>query len=145
MDFKTNTRGFKNNNPGNIRHGNDWQGETKGSDTAFESFVSVEFGIRAIFKLINNFSSKYKLNTIEEIISRYAPPSENATAKYINSVYSYMFDHANTQDAAILHKNKQQTNIQTKTLKPLFVAGIILVENGFQPFNIEFIEDCEKL
>ncbi len=145
MDFRVNTRGFKNNNPGNLRHGNDWKGEAKGDDKAFETFASVEYGIRALYKLITNYSDKYDLNTIENIITRYAPPFENKTASYINTVYGYMFDNANAQDAAILHKYKQQTNINTKTLKPLFVAGIILVENGYQPFNFDFIKDCENL
>jgi hypothetical protein len=146
MDFRINTRGFRNNNPGNIRHGSKWKGlKEVQDDKSFCSFVSVEFGIRAIFKLLDTYSTKYDLNTIENIISRYAPPSENATSNYINTVYRYMFDNANPLDAALLNKNKAQTNIHTKTLKTLFVAGIILVEIGFQPFNFEFIEDCEKL
>ena len=39
-------RGIRNNNPGNIRHGNDWQGISKEQpDPAFCTFVSPEYGL----------------------------------------------------------------------------------------------------
>lgn len=145
MDFKQDTRGFRNNNPGNIRHGNDWKGEEEGYDKAFETFKSVEYGIRAIHVLLNTFSKHYALNTIEGIINRYAPPNENHTTQYINSVYQYMFDNALADQAAYLHREKTKADINEFNLKPLFIGGIILVENGFQPFNFEFIKECENV
>lgn len=147
MDFNKNPRGFRNNNPGNIRHGNDWKGEKQGQDTAFETFTSVEYGIRAIFKLLDTYEKKYKAVSITEIISRFAPPHENATANYINNVYRYMMRHANEDQAVYLKANGNSSKINTHglNLEPLFVGGIIEVENGFQPFNFDFIMECKSL
>lgn len=145
MDFNRSTRGFRNNNPGNIRHGNDWRGETNGTDTDFETFTSLDYGIRAIFKLVQTYLTKYKLMTIEQIVRRFAPPLENHTQAYIKAVYKYMLDNALNNQAAALFKGEYNTNIHQNDLITLFVAGIIYVENGFQPFNLKFIEDCAKL
>ena len=41
-------RGIRNNNPLNIRIGNQWLGERANpNDPAFEQFVAMEYGIRA--------------------------------------------------------------------------------------------------
>lgn len=85
-------RGIRNNNPLNIRKGNNWKGERKvQTDKSFEQFVSMEYGIRAGFKLISNYISGFngrtaKFNDLEKLIARWAPPSENATLRYIDTV-----------------------------------------------------------
>ena len=85
-------RGIRNNNPLNIRKGNNWKGERPHqTDKAFEEFQSMEFGIRAGFIILRKYINGYfglttKFNTIEKIIRRWAPPSENATQKYIDFV-----------------------------------------------------------
>jgi hypothetical protein len=145
MDFKVNSRGMRNNNPGNIRLGNDWKGEKPGSDGQFEAFTSVEYGIRAIYKLIDSYKKNYKAITIEAIISRYAPTSENATARYIQDVLSYMMKNSYNEQSQYLIKDKAHTDVHLTGLLPLFIGGIILVENGFQPFNFEFIQGCQTL
>lgn len=85
-------RGIRNNNPLNIRKGNNWKGERKvQSDKAFEEFETLQFGLRAGLKLIRNQISGFngsrpKFNTIGKLIKVWAPPSENATDKYIDFV-----------------------------------------------------------
>ena len=81
-------RGIRNNNPLNIRKGNDWQGERHPqTDTSFEEFTSIEMGLRAGFIILRNYLSKRPpVNTISRIISRWAPTSENNTAAYIREV-----------------------------------------------------------
>lgn len=85
-------RGIRNNNPLNIRKGNNWKGERPTqSDKAFEEFSSMTYGIRAGFIIIRKYMSGYnglteKFNTIEKIIRRWAPPTENSTQKYIDQV-----------------------------------------------------------
>ena len=145
MDFNTNPRGFRNNNPGNIRLGNDWRGEINGADKSFETFSSIEWGIRALYKIIEAYKNKYNAVSIKDIITRYAPSNENHTSGYINQVYKYMLDHSFTPQSKILLKDKYDTDVHQEALMNLFVAGIILVENGLQPFNFEFIAECEKL
>lgn len=85
-------RGIRNNNPLNIRKGNNWQGERSPQiDKSFEEFVSIEYGLRAGFILLRNYitggkSGSVHYDTIEKIIRRWAPPIENATEKYIQFV-----------------------------------------------------------
>lgn len=85
-------RGIRNNNPLNIRKGSQWQGMSKEqSDPSFVQFVSMQYGIRAAFRLMLNHISGFKgtrppRNTISKLISVWAPPTENATTKYIDFV-----------------------------------------------------------
>ena len=80
-------RGLANNNPGNIRKSpSKWLGEVEGEDDAFESFAVPEYGIRAMAKLLINYQVRRGLDTIEEVIGRWAPPIENDTNSYVDSV-----------------------------------------------------------
>lgn len=84
-------RGIRNNNPLNIRIGNVWLGEVQNpTDTEFEQFVSMEYGLRAGFVLLRRYIRHYKLDTITAIISRWAPRSENDTNAYIRKVADTM-------------------------------------------------------
>lgn len=81
-------RGIRNNNPLNIRKGNNWQGERHPqTDPAFEEFRSLELGLRAGFIILRNYiKARPPVNTIAKIITRWAPPSENNTQRYIQVV-----------------------------------------------------------
>ena len=85
-------RGIRNNNPLNIRKGNDWKGERQHqSDPSFEEFESIQMGLRAGFIILRNYqrtslAPKMRANTIRKIINRWAPTSENNTLKYIETV-----------------------------------------------------------
>ena len=81
------TLGYRNNNPGNLVKGSKpFLGEVfPGTDKRFRQFQTMDYGYRAAMKVLVNFiSSGY--NTIEKIITRWAPPVENNTKAYINSV-----------------------------------------------------------
>lgn len=92
MDKKIEPRGIRNNNPLNIRKGNNWKGEIQPqSDKAFEQFESMQYGIRAGFIILRRYMTGYngltqKFNTIDKIISRWAPAAENNTKSYIEQV-----------------------------------------------------------
>lgn len=85
-------RGIRNNNPLNIRKGNNWRGERHPQkDKAFEEFETMEMGIRAGFIILRNYITGYggkvrPRNTIDKIVNRWAPMTENATTKYIDFV-----------------------------------------------------------
>ena len=81
-------RGLRNNNPGNIRLSNvTYQGEvTPSKDKAFKQFTTMAYGYRAIFVLLHTYQRRYGLDNISSMISRYAPATENHTAKYIDAV-----------------------------------------------------------
>ena len=87
------TLGELNNNPPNIRKvpGTHWKGELpsiQGGDGggSFVQFTTLEHGIRAAYQILDTYRRKYKAVCIDDIISRWAPPSENDTEAYIRSV-----------------------------------------------------------
>ena len=82
------SRGTRNCNPGNIRRSRVlYKGEVHPSkDPACKQFESIEWGYRAIFILLDTYRSRYGLDTIRGMISRYAPPSENNTEAYIAAI-----------------------------------------------------------
>lgn len=81
-------RGIRNHNPGNIRDGNDkWQGLAAiDEDTSFAVFKDPTWGIRALASILITYQDRYKLRTVNQIINRWAPPSENDTPAYVNAV-----------------------------------------------------------
>lgn len=90
-----------NNNPLNIRYNpmNDWIGQT-GDRRGFCTFSELAFGCRAALKLLRSYVSR-GYDTIPEIISRWAPASENNTKAYIGYVVDrFAFDLYDAPDAA---------------------------------------------
>lgn len=82
------SRNVRNNNPLNIRHndGNKWQGAA-GDDGAFVVFETPEYGFRAAMKLVKTYREKYGLYSVADIITRWAPESDNNhTQAYIDYV-----------------------------------------------------------
>ncbi len=85
------SRGWRNNNPLNIRRGAKWVGLVKQpTDTEFCQFTTRMYGYRAAFRILrsyfNYFTQRNRPFTIETVISRWAPPTENATLQYISKV-----------------------------------------------------------
>ncbi|MFR9545346.1 MAG: structural protein P5 [Rikenellaceae bacterium] len=117
------TRGLRNNNPGNIRVSKTkWQGEVEEStkkDSAFEEFKDMAHGYRALLKLLQNYRKVHNLQTITEIISRWAPPIENNTAGYISRVCKEM----GVEEGYV-------PNINDKEVMCSLAAAISQVENG---------------
>lgn len=128
MVLMNSTRGLRNNNPGNIRKtGIAWLGKiTPGRDLDFEEFESQEFGIRAIGRLLETYKRQGR-TTIDAVIKRYAPASENDTEAYIASV---------EQSTGI----DRDRPLDLSRDKAAVVAAIIKHENGIQPFSERFIE-----
>ena len=80
-------RGIRNNNPLNIRIGNTWLGEVPNpTDSEFEQFVSVRYGLRAAFVILRRYIRRYGRNTPAKIIRAWAPAVENNTQRYIEVV-----------------------------------------------------------
>lgn len=81
------TRGERNNNPGNVRHGKDvWTGgAVTQTDPDFITFTDPKYGIRAIARILHNYR-RQGLITLAQAIARWAPGIENDTSAYINDV-----------------------------------------------------------
>lgn len=120
MNEKNLPRGIRNRNPGNIRRGKTrYKGETQGCDAAFKSFATMQWGYRAIFVLLHTYAVRYGLRTIRDTISRYAPPEENDTRNYVDTV-------------AALSKTDADRRIDTLRAEDMIpiVEAISRVENG---------------
>jgi len=81
---------MKRNNPFNIRtnSSNNWVGKIPNNTEPFEKFSTLEYGLRAGFKLLQNYDRLYNINTVKGIIHKFAPPFENNTVGYISTVCS---------------------------------------------------------
>jgi hypothetical protein len=85
------TRGLRNNNPGNLKYvaSNKWLGKVaypQNTDGTFEQFIQFRYGVRALLVLLKSYIEVKKLNNINLIISQFAPPTENNTQAYINTL-----------------------------------------------------------
>ena len=85
-------RGLRNNNPLNIRHSKDqWEGAAEHqTDKSFVQFKTMAYGYRAAWRTLHTYYKRLrdrkKHFTVENIINRWAPPTENDTKAYIQSV-----------------------------------------------------------
>ncbi|HEM9000918.1 TPA: hypothetical protein U2T46_002992 [Burkholderia cenocepacia] len=80
------TRGVRNNNPGNIEYGDfAKKAGAIGSDGRFAIFPNMQVGESAMADLQKGYASR-GLDTITKVIKKWAPPNENNTAAYIASV-----------------------------------------------------------
>lgn len=72
------TRGDKLNNPGNIVHGDPWQGLADDQpDPKFAKFKTPAWGFRAMAVTLVTYQDRYGIKTINGIVSRWAPKSDN--------------------------------------------------------------------
>ena len=121
-------RGIRNKNPGNIKLGTNWDGlAAEQTDPTFCIFDEAVMGIRALQRILLTYRFTHKKATIDEIIYRWAPPSENSTDKYVEFVCKK------------LDKEKDiRLNNSMEDYLPL-VKAIIQMENGMQPYDDELL------
>lgn len=124
-------RGIRNNNPGNIEFNEsvNWRGQT-GTDGRFAKFESPVLGIRALARILKNYKRIHGINTVADVISRWAPSVENDTAAYVRSVAKATgfgaADEIDLEDPEVLSK---------------IIPAIIKHENGKQPYEDETIRE----
>lgn len=129
-------RGISNANPGNIRKSaTKWQGMAEQQpDQSFVTFTTPQFGIRAMARILIRYQDEHDLNTVRGVIGRWAPPVENETDAYVDSVCKHTGFDAD-----------QPLNMQSyDDLMPL-VKAIIWHENGKQPYPQAVIDDGLKM
>ncbi len=124
-----NTRGIRNKNPGNIRYNqaNNWEGQTGKDDAGFVIFSEAKWGIRAMGKTLDSYRARGVL-TIRDIISRWAPSSENNTQAYINSVVAQIGEH------------EHFIPVRSEGDYPDLIKAIIKHENGLVPYSDDEIK-----
>lgn len=125
-------RGIRNNNPGNLQQTDvQWEGKTASTDPRYESFATPEAGIRALALNAQHLQAN-GAQTVTDLISKWAPASENGQAKtqaYIGAVAQAMgvspTDNVNLQDPATL---------------TAFTNAVITHENGANPYRPEQVQ-----
>lgn len=137
------TRGFLNNNPGNMDRGTVvWNGEVRDVASAqntmqiwelttgrFCVFVSAVLGIRAMAKNLRAYHSIGD-STIRQYIDRWAPPIENDTAAYIAAVAERVGVSAD-----------ERVDIEQYRVMSALVDAIIRVECAGMPYDGDEIKD----
>jgi len=134
MSKKPLPKGIRNHNPGNIEYSPSikWQGAAEPpTDGRFCRFVSAPYGIRALARVLITYQDKRKakdgskIDTIREVIERWAPPFENNTGAYATHI-AKLLDLDPDDESLDMHKYEH--------IRPL-VEGIIRHENGVQPYT----------
>ena len=132
-DFRNNpnvtVRGLRNNNPFNmVKTSIAWQGKVNGTDSRFETFATVEQGIRAgIIDIVEDMAKKGQ-NTLTKLFEAFAPRFENDTTSYINYVSQVS---GIAPNAPLLINNQIDAGSLAK-----IVQGIINKENGTEAAKV---------
>jgi len=130
------SRGIRNNNPLNIRHSNDtWEGAaTRQTDKAFVKFQTMAYGYRAAWRILQTYYKKLreqkKYFTVENIISRWAPPKENNTARYIKTVL--MLSGIGGQERLL-----PPVNVTGYSRLLALITAMTVMENGIRPEEVD--------
>lgn len=129
---KNESRGWRLNNPCCIRKGTKWQGLTQvQTDDEFCSFISPLYGFRAAVILICKTYYGRKKATIRQIISSWAPPTENDTEAYVRAVAR----HVGCSPDMLLPRPKAET----KAVWVSLIWAIALHENGYVPNGLDSV------
>lgn len=123
------------NNPANIRYSplNKWKGSTEPLN-GFCQFETIYYGVRALILTLRTYIIKHKLTSVDQIIKRFAPPTENNTRLYISYVCNVLLSRGLNTDNIVVY---------TPAFNVL-VAAICKYETGFDLQNI-ILRDTYKL
>lgn len=121
-------RGIRNNNPGNVEYdGTPWQGlADPPTDGRFARFVSPEYGIRAMARILDTYRARHGITTVAGIIDRWAPSHENPTNVYA----SYVAERLGVSP---------YDRIDVRARRGELIAAMVAFENGQQPYDLATI------
>ncbi len=118
--------GIRNNNPGNLRS---WGSVPQRG--GFAAFETPEAGLAAMIRNLQTQQSKHGLNTIQGIVSKWAPSSENDTDGYVKSV----------EKQTGFGRNQKLDLSDKKTVAPL-VSAIIKQEGNSAGYSKNMVEEA---
>ncbi|MDC9590762.1 hypothetical protein PSI23_16080 [Xenorhabdus sp. XENO-10] len=135
-------RNFRNNNFGNLvyvgQKGARLEDANAKGDRTFAKFDTPEEGMRALANQITSYANGtskavgyQKLNTVESIITKYAPKSENNTEAYI----------ANLSKALGVNAD-QQLDLSNPEVMTKMIRAISTIEGGNPQVTDEFIKNA---
>lgn len=119
------TRGQRTNNPGNIKYG-PGVAKLKGlrkppSDEGYCSFEHMSWGIRAIAVVLETYFDRHGLNTVRQLISRWAPPGVDANPE--RTYIAFVAKRLGVEP-------DDQIDLHDRATMECFVRAIITFENG---------------
>lgn len=118
------SRGYRNNNPLNIKKNNtEWEGlKEQQRDYSFFQFKTMAYGYRAAFITLNTYREKYGCVSLADYIRRWAPPCENDTNSYIN----FVAKRSNLADVSVIDTTDKEQMVK-------IVAAMARMENDDEP------------
>jgi hypothetical protein len=123
-------RGLRINNPGNIRHGDKWEGLAEEQpDSAFCAFTTPSAGIRAIARILRSYERR-GITSVRDVIRTWAPPVENDVDSYVESVCVSC---------------QIQPTVNIRPYLPMVICAIIKHEQGILPYTPEYVKMCMEL
>jgi len=120
-------RGERNNNPGNLNYAGQAGAMLERSGGRFAKFQSAYDGLRAMARQLMLYARR-GINSVEGIISTWAPSSENNTGAYVNAISSRL----GVDPKAAL-------NLQNPQVLSQLMNGIIHHENGRNIYSSELV------
>lgn len=134
--------GARLHNPGNIERvaGVIWQGQHETQPhPRFVRFTAPEWGIRAICRVLITYQDKRQaadgsaIDTVREIVERWAPPGENDTDAYVASAAQRLAQVVDPTAGDLVAG--QQIDVTDYATMRGMVEAIIHHENGFVPYD----------
>lgn len=126
-------RGFRNNNPGNIKKSPEtFLGETTTTDNRFKMFLDMKSGLRAMMKILDTYFEK-GFDTNYKIAQRWSNESGHKLINYIKVLEKY---NGKEPDETIYLDGSELMNL---------VKGIVYAENGKFPNGFENIGNDNSL
>lgn len=120
-------RGERNNNPGNLNYVGQAGASLERPGGRFAKFETAYDGLRAMARQLTLYAQR-GINTVQGIISTWAPSSENNTGAYVNAIASKLGINPN---AAL--------NLQNPQVLSQLMDGIIRHENGRNIYPSELV------
>lgn len=128
-------RGVRNNNPGNLEGNQGFQGFTGTDAGGYAQFSDPDSGLRAMAINLRNQQDIHGLDTVQDIVSKYAPASDNnPTSAYVASVAKALDVDPDTK--IDLHDPTVLATLQTAMIKQ---------ENGVVPYSGKQIMHAAQL
>jgi hypothetical protein len=122
-------RGIRNNNPGNLNYvGQAGATREEGPNGRFAVFKTAKDGLEALANQLRLYGDR-GLDTVREVVTTYAPSSENDTRAYIDQLAQFM---------GIDPDEKFDVRADPAALA-ILMKGIIKHENGYNPYGSEQI------
>lgn len=126
-------KSVRNKNPGNLRfiRTNPFNGQTGDDGQGYGVYSSLLLGTRAAFLNLRNYFTRDGLDTVREIITKWAPHSENPTTAYIDFVCGQL---GVGPDQALRY------DVHSRSL----IKAIARFEAGYQPWTDQLYADAYK-